>query len=193
MISKAATVKEYIASLPPDRREAIEKVRAVIVKNIDKGFEEGMGYGMMGWSVPHSIFPAGYHCDPKQPLPFAGLASQKQYMSLYMMGMYMSKDAKSEPPLLAWFKQAWAKSGKKKLDMGKCCIRFKNIDDIPLDLIGEAFKRQTLKKYVEQYEASLAASKARPKGKPAAKGATKTAKKRVSSAKAGKKKAPARR
>jgi hypothetical protein len=114
-------------------------------------------------------------------------------MSLYMMGMYMSEDAKSEPPLLAWFKQAWAKSGKKKLDMGKCCIRFKNIDDIPLDLIGEAFKRQTLKKYVEHYEASLAASKARPKGKPAAKGATKTAKKRVSSAKAGKKKAPARR
>ena len=193
MISKAATVKEYIASLPPDRREAIEKVRAVIVKNIDKGFEEGMGYGMMGWSVPHSIFPAGYHCDPKQPLPFAGLASQKQYMSLYMMGMYMCEDAKIEPPLLAWFKQAWAKSGKKKLDMGKCCIRFKNIDDIPLDVIGEAFKRQTLKKYVEHYEASLAASKARPKGKPASKGATKTAKKKVSSAKAGKKKAPARR
>lgn len=193
MISKAATVKEYIASLPADRRKAIEKVRAVIIKNLDKGFEEGMGYGMMGWSVPHSIFPAGYHCDPKQPLPFAGLASQKQYMSLYMMGLYMSPNSMTPPPLLSWFTQAWAKSGKKKLDMGKCCIRFKSVDDLPLDVIGEAFRRQPLKQYVEMYEAALAGNKSRPKGKPAAKAkspprsATKAATKKGASAKPGKK------
>ncbi len=189
MISKAATVKEYLASLPADRRDALEKVRAVILKNLDKGFQEGMGYGMMGWSVPHSIYPAGYHCDPKQPLPFAGLASQKQYMSLYMMGMYMSPDQMKAPPLLAWFKDAWAKSGKKKLDMGKCCIRFKSVDDLPLDVIGEAFKRQTLKKYVEYYEAALATNNSRPKGKPAGKSGA-VAKKKAPAKTAAKKKQP---
>lgn len=169
MISKAPTVKEYLASLPADRRNALEKVRAIILKNLDKGFQEGMGYGMMGWSVPHSIFPAGYHCDPKQPLPFAGLASQKQYMSLYIMGLYMSPNSMTPPPLLAWFTQAWAKSGKKKLDMGKCCIRFKSIEDLPLDVIGEAFRRQPLKQYVALYEATRDANKSRPKGKQAGK------------------------
>jgi len=194
MISKAATVKEYLASLPTDRRDALEKVRAVILKNLDKGFQEGMNYGMMGWSVPHSVYPAGYHCDPKQPLPFAGLASQKQHMSLYMMGMYMGTDAKTDSPLLAWFKDAWAKSGK-KLDMGKACIRFKKLDDIPLDVIGEAFKRQTLKKYLEHYESALSANASRPKGRPApkakgpAKGAAKT---QATSAKAVKKKSSAK-
>lgn len=156
MISKAATVEKYLAELPPDRREAVAAVRDVILKNLDKGYQEGMGYGMIGYSVPHSIFPAGYHCDPKVPLPFAGLASQKQHMSLYLMGVYCGCDGGEPSALLKWFKDAWAKSGKKKLDMGVACIRFKSLDDIPLDVIGEAIKRMPLKTFIAEYEKTLA-------------------------------------
>lgn len=119
MQSKAATVAEYLAELPEDHRRAIEAVRKVILDNLDSGYEEGMQYGMIGYYVPHRIYPAGYHCDPKQPLPFAALASQKNYMSLYLMCIY------GETPLAAWFREAWAKTGK-KLDAGKACIRFKS-------------------------------------------------------------------
>lgn len=145
MQSRATTVKDYLASLPEDRREALEAVRKIILKNLDKDYEEGMQYGVIGYYVPHRVFPAGYHCDPKQPLPFAGLASQKNYMSVYL-GCYGS------PELEKWFREAWAKSGKKKLDMGKSCVRFKKIDDIPLDVIGQAIKRMPLKKFLEMYE-----------------------------------------
>src|ERR1700741_4251032 len=107
MQSKATTVKAYLAELPKDRRDAIEAVRKVILANLDKDYQEGMQYGMISYSVPHSIFPAGYHCDPKQPLPFAGLASQKNYMSLYMMCVY------GDTPQSDWFRNAWAKTGKK--------------------------------------------------------------------------------
>src|SRR3989337_1277487 len=120
MQSKAKTVAEYLAELPADRRAAIKAVRAVILKNLDKNYEEGMQYGMIGYCVPHRVYPAGYHCDPKQPLPFAGLASQKNYMSLYLMCNYGETDQ------LAWFEQAWANAGK-KLNMGKCCVRFKKL------------------------------------------------------------------
>src|SRR5882724_2272601 len=106
MQSKATTVKEYLSSLPDDRRAAIERVREVILKNLDKDYEEGMSYGMIGYYVPHRIFPAGYHCDPKQGVPFVSLASQKNYMSLYLMGLYTGNT-----PLLAWFQNAWKKSG----------------------------------------------------------------------------------
>lgn len=149
MQSKAATVPEYLASLPEDRRAILDSLRAIILKNIDKGFEERMGYGMMGYAVPHSIFPAGYHCDPKQPLPFAGMASQKQGISLYMMGLYM------DPSLKNWFVTAWKATGK-KLDMGAACIRFKRLEDVPLDVVAEAFRRMKLKQYVATYEANLA-------------------------------------
>jgi uncharacterized protein YdhG (YjbR/CyaY superfamily) len=145
----AKTVAEYLNSLPADRRAALEAVRAVILKNIDKTFRECVQYGMIGYAVPHEVFPAGYHCDPKQPLPFAGLASQKGHMSLYMMALYMN------PENDKWFRQAWAKSGK-KLDMGKACIRFKKLEDVPLDVIGEAFKRLDAKSYIATYEANLA-------------------------------------
>jgi Domain of unknown function (DU1801) len=151
MQSKATTVKEYLASLPEDRRKALSAVRAAIVKHLDKGYEEGMGYGMMGWSVPHSIFPAGYHCDPRQPLPFAGLASQKGHMSLYLSCLYY----KEATDLLKWFRDAWAKSGKKKLDMGKCCVRFKSVDEVPLDVIGELMRKVPVKKYVAMYQSAL--------------------------------------
>lgn len=150
MQSKATTVNQYIAELPDDRREAISKVREVILKNIDKTFAEGMSYGMMGWYVPHSVFPAGYHCNPSLPLPFAGLASQKQYMSLYMMSAY--GDGGEEK----WLREQFKKAGK-KLDMGKCCIRFKKLEDLPLDVIAEAFRRVTAKEYIARYEKVLAA------------------------------------
>ncbi len=157
MQSKAPTVAAYLAELPEDRRAAIKAVREVILKNIDKGFAEGMGYGMMGYYVPHAIYPPGYHCNPAQPLPFAGLASQKQHMSLYMMSAY--GDAGEE----AWIRDQFRKAGK-KLDMGKCCIRFKKLDDLPLEVIAEAFRRIKLKDYVARYVRVL---EAMGKGTPA--------------------------
>jgi hypothetical protein len=117
MQSKAATVDEYLASLPADRRAALQAVRKVIHANLGKGFKEGMQYGMIGYCVPHSVYPRGYHCDPKQPLPFASLASQKNHMSFSLMSVYL--DSAEE----RWFKAAWQKTGK-KLDMGKACVRF---------------------------------------------------------------------
>ena len=131
MQSKATTVEQYLSELPEDRRKAIEAVRQVVLKNLDKDYEEGIQYGMIGYFVPHRVYPAGYHCDPKQPLPFASLASQKNHMALYLMCVYGESDHSK------WFQQAWAKSGK-KLDMGKSCIRFKKVDDLALDVIGEA-------------------------------------------------------
>src|ERR1700751_3164546 len=125
MQSKARSVKDYLAELPGDRRAAIETVRKVILKNLDADYEEGMQYGMIGYYVPHRVYPAGYHCDPKQPLPFAALASQKNYMSLHLMCLYGAGEH------LKWFRKSWAKTGK-KLDMGKCCVRFKKLDDLPL-------------------------------------------------------------
>jgi len=153
MQSKAATVEDYLKKLPPDRRAAIETVRNVMRKNMDKKYQEGMGYGMMGYSVPHSIYPNGYHCDPKQPLPFAGLSSQKNYMSIYMMCLYNNTGEEG------WFRNAWDKvvkaGGAKKLDMGKCCIRFKKVEDLALDVIGEAIRRVPVKAYIEFYERAI--------------------------------------
>jgi hypothetical protein len=148
MQSKAATVEQYLAELPEDRRKAIEAVRQVVVKNLDKDYEEGIQYGMIGYYVPHRVYPAGYHCDPKQPLPFAALASQKNYMSLYLMCAY------GDSPLARWFREAWAKTGK-KLDMGKSCVRFKKVEDLALDVIGEAIRRVPAEKYIEHCEAGL--------------------------------------
>jgi hypothetical protein len=145
MQSKAATVEEYLAELPPDRRAAIQIVREVIKQNLDKDYEEGMQYGGIGYYVPHRIFPSGYHCDPKQPLPFAGLGWQKNHMSLGIMAHYGGGKERE------WFLAAWAKTGK-KLDMGAVCIRFKKIDDLPLEVIGEAIRRIPAKAYIAHYE-----------------------------------------
>jgi hypothetical protein len=164
MQSKAKTVAEYLKELPEDRRAAIEAVRAVMLKNMDKGYQEGMSYGMIGYSVPHAIFPSGYHCDPKQPLPFAGLASQKQYMSVYLTGLYTFGD-RVEGKLLKWFTDAWKKSGK-KLDMGKACIRFKTLDDLPLEVIGEAIRRVPVQECIDQYVEALRSIGKGPDGKP---------------------------
>lgn len=164
MQSKATTVEAYLKELPADRRAAIEAVRAVILKNLGKGYQEGMAYGMIGYSVPHALFPSGYHCDPKMPLPFAGLASQKQYMSVYLTGLYTFGD-RCEGKLLKWFTDAWKKTGK-KLDMGKVCIRFKKLDDLPLEVIGEAIARVPVQECIDQYIAALKSVGKGPDGKP---------------------------
>jgi Domain of unknown function (DU1801) len=144
MQSKAATVDEYLGELAADRLEIVSLVRKTILDNLDPQLEEGMQYGMIGYYVPHSVFPDGYHCDPKQPLPFAGLASQKNHLAVYLMSVYGASPEES------WFREEWAKSGK-KLDMGKCCIRFKKIEDVALDVIGQAIKRTTARKYIDHY------------------------------------------
>ena len=140
----ASSVKDYLSKLPEDRRAAVETVRATILKNLDPTYEEGVQYGMIGYFVPHKVFPAGYHCNPKEPLPFAGLASQKNYMSIYLMCIYL------DSPHGKWFADAWKKSGK-KLDMGKSCIRFTKVEDLALDVIGEAIRRVPAKAYIENY------------------------------------------
>lgn len=146
MQSKAKTVKEYLAELPPERRLTIQAVREVILKNLPKGYEEVM-HGMIGYVVPHKVYPPGYHCDPKQPLPFVGLASQKNHMAVYMMCIYMDKETE------VWFTKAYKASGK-KLDMGKCCLRFKKLEDVALDVIGQAIARIPVKEYIALYEKS---------------------------------------
>src|SRR6186713_2058177 len=158
MQSQATTVAAYLASLPPDRRAAVEAVLRVVRANLDSTYQEGMSYGMIGWCVPHSVFPAGYHCDPKLPLPFASLASQKGHMALYLMGLYIDAD-RQEPELARWFREAWTKTGK-KLDMGKACVRFKKIEDVPLEVVGEAIRRMPAKEYIARYTAALAGAAA---------------------------------
>jgi len=146
--SKAASVRDYLASLPADRREAIEAVRETILSNLDKDYVEGMQYGMIGYYVPHSVYPPGYHCDPKQGLPFAGLASQKNHMSVYLMCLYSNDED------LKKLSEAFKKAGK-KLDMGKCCIRFKTLEQLPLEVIGNLVKRMPAKKYIKYYESAI--------------------------------------
>ena len=146
---KAETPDEYVPQIPEDRQKAINKLRSVIRKNIPKGFKESTGYGMIGFCVPHSIYPAGYHCDPKQALPFMGIASQKNFIAIYHMGIY------SDPSLLKWFTAAHAKASPKKLDMGKSCIRYKKAEDIPYELIGELASKMTVKQWIDTYEKVL--------------------------------------
>lgn len=146
MQSKAKTPTDYINELPDDRKEAIKNLRSVIKKNIPKGFKEAMSYGMIGYVVPHSIYPGGYHCNPKLPLPFISLASQKNYISFYHMGLYSGNE------LYDWFVKEYPKHSKSKLDMGKCCIRFKKNDDIPYKLIGEICSKITPKEWIKIYE-----------------------------------------
>jgi hypothetical protein len=162
MPSKAKTVAEYLAELPADRRAALEAVRKAILKNLDKNYEEGMQYGMIGYYVPHKIYPAGYHCDPKQPLPFVCLASQKTCMSLHLCCMY------GDSTQLKWFQKAWADAGK-KLDMGKACVRFKKLEDVPLEVVGEAIRRIPAKEFIKTYESLIESSPKRPVKKKSAK------------------------
>jgi hypothetical protein len=146
MQSSARTPEEYLQSLPEDRKPAMTELRKVIKKNLPKGYKEGMGYGMLGWVVPHSLYPNGYHADPKQALPFLGIASQKNFIALYHMAIHADKD------LHRWFVAEYAKHSKTKLDMGKSCIRFKKPDQIPFKLIGELASKISPEQWVEIYE-----------------------------------------
>jgi uncharacterized protein YdhG (YjbR/CyaY superfamily) len=149
MQSIAATPEEYVESLPDDRREAINKLRKVIRKNLPKGFAEEMSYGMIGYVVPHKLYPKGYHCDPKLPLPFLNIASQKNFIAVYHMGIY------SDKRLLDWFLKEYPKHSKAKLDMGKSCIRFKKPENIPYELIGKLASKMTPQDWIDMYDKML--------------------------------------
>ena len=146
MQSRVTNVSDYIKEIPLDKKGTFEELRNIIKNSIPKGFEEQMSYGMVGYVVPHTLYPTGYHCDPKLPLQFVSVASQKNFIAFYHMGIYAS------PELLNWFVSEYPKHCKSKLDMGKSCIRFKKIDDIPYKLIGELIKKITVKQWISLYE-----------------------------------------
>ena len=149
MQSEASTPDQYINSLPEERKTAVQRLRKVILNNLPEGFEECINYGMLGYVVPHSIYPDGYHCDPKKPLPFMNLASQKNHIGFYHMGIY------SDPKLLEWFTKEFPKHVPGKLDMGKSCIRFKNPEKIPFDLLGELVSKVTVQDWIQRYESEF--------------------------------------
>lgn len=149
MQSPAKTPQEYTAGLPEDRKEVIHKIRESITDNLPEGFQEVMGYGMLCYVIPHSIYPAGYHCDPKLPLTLMSVASQKNFIALYHMGMY------ADPKLFDWFVAEFPKHSKSKPDMGKSCIRFKKMNDIPFALIGELASKTTVQDWINRYETLL--------------------------------------
>jgi uncharacterized protein YdhG (YjbR/CyaY superfamily) len=141
--------EEYLNQLPPDRKEAMERLRKTIKENLPTGFQEVMSYGMIGYAIPHSIYPPGYHVNPDEPLPFMSIASQKNYIAIYHMGIYCY------PEILAWFQGEYPKYVRTKLDMGKSCIRLKKIDDIPYALIAELCRKITIEDYILKYELEI--------------------------------------
>ncbi len=149
MTSKATTVEEYLEQVPSERLPSFSKLRATILENLPNGFEETINYGMIGYVVPHQIYPEGYHCDPTLPLPFANLASQKNFIALYHMGLFASLD------LLQWFTECYGEFSKTKLDMGKSCIRFKKPEAIPFDLIGLLMQKLTVQDWITIYESQV--------------------------------------
>lgn len=149
MISSAQTPKEYMSQLPEERKSPMEKLRKTVLANLPAGFIEEMSYGMLGYVVPHSTFPRGYHCDPKLPLPFMSIASQKKFIALYHMGIYAEKE------LLDWFVSEYPKHCKFKLDMGKSCIRFKKIEDIPYELIAQLCQKMTVEEWIRIYSSTI--------------------------------------
>lgn len=149
MQSKAVTVEEYLANLPDDRKDVITQLHKTILKNLPKGFLPVISYGMISYVVPHTIYPGGYHCNTSEPLPFISLASQKNHIALYHMGIY------GDPVTLEWFQKEFAKASTRKLDMGKSCIRFKKPEDIPMELMGKLAARMTPKQWISIYESNL--------------------------------------
>lgn len=146
MQAPGKTVKEILENVPEERKEAFNALHEVIVKNLPKGFEPGISYGGLGYVIPHKLYPAGYHCKPVEPLPFAGIASQKGSVNFYHMGMY------AKPELYDWFVSEFPKHSKQKLDMGKSCVRFKKMDDIPYQLIGELMQKMSAQDWIDLYE-----------------------------------------
>jgi hypothetical protein len=149
MTSNAKTPEEYLKELPADRKGPVAKLRGVVLKNLPKGFKEMISYGMLGYVVPHENYPEGYHCDPVLPLPFAAIASQKNFIAFYHMGIY------AMPDLLEWFTKEYLKQNPSKLDMGKSCMRFKKPEHIPYKLIGELIKKVSVAKWIEVYESNV--------------------------------------
>lgn len=149
MQSKTETPDQYIEELPEERKPVISRLREVILKNLPDGFEETMNYGMIGYVIPHSLYPDGYHCDPKLPLPFASIASQKNFVALYHMGIY------ADPVLLDWFVNEYPKHCKRKLDMGKSCIRFKKMEEVPYELVGDLMSKMDAKHWIDIYESNI--------------------------------------
>jgi hypothetical protein len=149
MQSTATSPQEYLETLPADRRQAVEMLRETVLSNLPAGFSEEMSYGMIGYVVPHTLYPAGYHCNPKLPLPFLSIASQKNFIAVYHMGLY------ANPALLDWFTQEYPKHCKTKLDMGKSCIRFKKPEQIPFPLIAELAAKMTPQAWIALYEAAF--------------------------------------
>jgi len=143
------TPQQYVDQLPDDRKQTIERLRKTILDNLPEGFEESISYGMIGYGVPHHLYPPGYHCDPKLPLPFINLASQKNFTALYHMGIY------AVPALYDWFVAEYPKHAKYKLDMGKSCIRFKKPEDIPYELIGQLASKMTVNDWIAAYESQF--------------------------------------
>ena len=149
MQTTAKSIEAYLEEIPKDRKIAFAKLRKTIQENIPNGFVEQMSYGMIGYVVPHSIYPNGYHCEPKLPLPFIAIASQKNFIALHHMGIY------AKPELLNWFVNEYPKHSKQKLDMGKSCIRFKKMDQIPFDLIAELVQKMSIDEWITCYESSF--------------------------------------
>ena len=144
-----STPNEYMDALPEDRKPVMTELRKAINNNLPKGFEEAISYGMLGYVVPHSIYPAGYHCDTKLPLPFLSIASQKNFVAVYHMGLYADQE------LLNWFVKEYPKHSKAKLDMGKSCIRFKKMDQVPVELIGELASKMSVEDWIGIYESKF--------------------------------------
>lgn len=146
---KATSPADYISQVPEERKDTLKKLRKTIKDNLPKGFEEGIQYGMIGYYVPHSIYPNGYHCTPSEPLPFMSFASQKNSVNLYHSGIY------ANPKLHDWFVNEYPKHCKRKLDMGKSCIRFKKLEEIPFDLIAELCTKMSVEEWIDLYETNL--------------------------------------
>lgn len=146
---EANSVEEYLANIPDERKEIINQIRDVVNKNLPEGFEEQLNYGMIGWVIPHSVYPAGYHCDPKLPLPFMNLASQKNHIGFYHMGVY------ANPELLSWFEKEYAERAPTKLNMGKSCVRFKKPEHVPVELLGELVSKMTAEDWINLYEKNV--------------------------------------
>lgn len=149
MQSSVLTVEDYLNEIPEERKEVFQKLRDIIRNNISEGFVEQMSYGMIGYIVPHSTYPSGYHCNPKLPLPFLNIASQKNFIAIYHMGIYVN------PQLMDWFVTEFPKHSNQKLDVGKSCIRFKKLDQIPFDLIAELVGKMTVEDWIECYETQI--------------------------------------
>ncbi|WP_294287116.1 DUF1801 domain-containing protein [uncultured Chryseobacterium sp.] len=146
---QSVSVEDYISQIPEERQEIFREIFSTVNNNLPEGFSQGSSYGMVGWAVPLETYPAGYHCTPGSPLPFISIASQKNFIALYHMGMY------AKPELLDWFVAEYPKYSKRKLDMGKSCVRFKKMDDIPLELLAELSKKMTVEEWIGIYEANF--------------------------------------